>query len=237
MMGLFSGITKAIGSIGGFLSGLGPAAPLIGAGLDFLGGRADRRAQEQFARSGLGWRIEDGARYGLHPLASAGAAGGPQFQPVFVPGTYANAFGQTADNYANRGLQKKNAELMDAQIAEARSRTLLNLSNARRGDLATPSSVTGATGGIEQLLQAFDSRYGGGERGIRVEPQPDLPARQTVTLGKYSAVGPNPEAFEVGIGELIAGAAIYGPQWLNAWLRDKGAARPGTGPRRRSRNR
>lgn len=39
--------------------------------------RANMSAQERFARDGLGWRIEDAKKHGIHPLAAIGASPGP----------------------------------------------------------------------------------------------------------------------------------------------------------------
>lgn len=235
-MGLFSGISKIFKGVAGAASGFlgGPFAPLLGAGIDYLGARADRKQQQAFAQSGLGMRIEDGARYGLHPLASAGATGGPQYQPVNAPGTWSNAFGQVQNNIANKSNIAKSNELLDAQIAETRSRTLLNLANTRRGDLSTRPAITGATGGMEQLLRALDRSSGGGERPVVNEPERQYPMSQRVTLGNRTMVGPNSEPLEVGLSELAAGALIYGPQYLTQVLED--AARS-VGERTRSKGR
>lgn len=221
-MGLFSGLSSIFKGVAGAASGFlgGPFAPLLGAGLDFLGARADRKQQQAFAQSGLGMRIEDGARYGLHPLASAGATAGPQFQPVNAPGTWSNAFGQVGANLNNKKNAALSNELLEAQIAETRSRTLLNMANSRRGDLTSPPAISGATGGMEQLLKALDRNTGGGERPVANEPERQYPARQRVTLGKYTAWGPNPEAFELGLSEAAANAMIYGPQILVQYLED-----------------
>jgi len=42
-----------------------------------------------------------------------------------------------------------------------------------------------------------------------------------VQLGKYEATGLNPEAFEIGLGELIAGGLIYAPQWGATYFGEK----------------
>lgn len=221
-MGLFSGLKSIFKGVAGAASGFlgGPFAPLLGAGLDFLGARADRKQQQAFAQSGLGMRIEDGARYGLHPLASAGATAGPQFQPVNTPGTWSNAFGQVGANLSNKKNAALSNELLEAQIAETRSRTLLNMSNSRRGDLASPPLISGATGGMEQLLKALDRSSGGGERPVVNEPERQYPMSQRVTLGNRTMVGPNSEPLEVGLSELAAGALIYGPQYITQVLED-----------------
>lgn len=195
---------------------------LIGSvGSSLLGGifgkkkqKNDTAFQREFAQKGLGWKIQDGKKHGLHPLASIGGVGA-QYQPTAGSpmADAAAGVGRGIETYAARRqdapLAKKQAELIDAQIAESRSRTLLNASNARRPIYGPTPGVTGVTSGLEGMDPGE-----GGTRPVRREPTPDMPARQKVSLGKDSAVGPNPEAFEVGISELLAGAAIYGPQWL-----------------------
>jgi hypothetical protein len=82
------GLGSFLGSAGGFLLG-GPAGSWLG---NQLGGAYDahkaygdyqstnnqnRKMQYEFAKHGLGWRIEDAKKYGIHPLAAIGAAPGP----------------------------------------------------------------------------------------------------------------------------------------------------------------
>lgn len=158
--------------------------------------------------------FDAGAKYGLHPLAMVGSATG--YAPVGdasgegLADIY-NALQDRKQEKEDGKLRAKEEALIDAQIEEARSRSQLNRVNAIRPffgpggiqDLGTPGRDPGALG----------------DRGTRREPTPDLGATQTLSLGRHTAVGPNPEAFEVGLSELAAGLAVYGPQWLMSFLR------------------
>lgn len=195
------------------------ALETIGAGLEIAGG-----LKNLFGKSGpspweqsfnsLKGAFEAADQFGIHRLAVAGSPAG--YSPVpSMAAEGAMQAGQALTDYAqskgDKSIQRKQEQLVDAQIQEARSRTILNQANARR-------AVSGPQPGLGQatnrIAEALDRLPDGGPRGVRDEPQPNLPARQKVTIGDKTAVGPNPEAFEVGISELIAGALIYGPQWL-----------------------
>lgn len=206
---------------------------LISAGGSLLGGilgkskppglKYVQNAARASTRGGLSGAIQTARKHGIHALSALGSAQG---YSVPYGGTDNSALGAgiadaaatAGQAMASRGLRKKEEELLDAQIAESRSRTLLNVENSRRPLYGPVPSISGITGG----LRGSDPGSTSG-RGLRVEPTPHLGARQVVALGDVEATGPNPEAFEVGLSELLAGALIYGPQWLGKFLA-KGAS-------------
>lgn len=151
---------------------------------------------------------------GLHRLAVAGSPAGYSPAPSYAAEGLMNA-GQAIARYGEyregRKLARKNEELVDAQIAEVRSRTVLNEANARRALMVPQPGLGGA---MPAIARAFDNTARGKERPVSIEPERDMPATQTVTFGDQTGRGLNPEAFEVGISELLTGLAIYGPQWL-----------------------
>lgn len=153
-------------------------------------------------------------KYGLHRLAVAGSPAGYSPAPTVTRRGFAEA-GQAIRDYGlhreNKAMAAKEKELIDAQIEETRSRTMLNNANSRRAFIGPQPGLGDIT---SRLGEAFDRLSNGGSRTIRREPEADLPATSTVTLGPVSGRGPNAEAFEIGLSELIAGALIYGPQWL-----------------------
>lgn len=197
-------------------------------GLGSLFGSQGPSAKKQSYGSVKG-AIQAGAEYGLHPLASIGGATGysPSGQTNPLEGI-GEALQKLGARNENKALAAKEKELIDAQIAESRSRTLMNVGNARRGLIGSQGAL-GITGSV---VPALDSAPGGGKRGVRIEPEPQLGASQRVTLGSLDAIGPNPEAFEVGLSELIAGLGIYGPQWLYKLYRQgqKKIVKPGPTP-------
>lgn len=206
-MGLLSGFGKAIG---GFLGG--PIPGLIGTGLELLGagkqlfgkGPPGPGAQAYQQLMGVARAADE---LGLHRLTVAGSPAG------YSPAPMSQAEGLMAAGQSLRAgrLSPKENELIDAQIEEARSRTILNQANARRAFIGPQPGLgqVNAFGG-----EAFDRLANGGDRSVSREPERDQPATQTVTFRDFTGRGPNPEAFEVGVSELLAGALVYGPQWL-----------------------
>lgn len=199
-------------------SALKIASTLAGIGSAFGGSGPGPRQQ---AKGQLMGAFEAADKAGLHRLAVAGSPAG--YSPV--PSGQAEGLMRASETL--RGLNQgkksraKEMELIDAQIEEARSRTALNEANARRAMSGPQPGLGGASPRLQRALEAFDQSYrGAGNRGVRVEPEGDLPATQTVTLGPYGGRGPFAEAFEVGISELIAGGLIYGPQWLAGAIKD-----------------
>lgn len=168
------------------------------------------KQQERFAKNSMTWRIRQGRKAGLHPLAMVGGAGA-QYTPVQGDTSHTASAAETVRGYVtsklDKQIQRKNIDLIDAQIAEARSRTLINLGNARRAS-ATMPALTGAAG-----------QKPGDERQTVLEPHRDTPAGTTVDLGGMKAKGLNPDAFEVGLSELVAGLVMYGPQWIYQFLK------------------
>lgn len=203
------------------------AAGAVVSGLGSIFGKKKGPSPYEQSYGSIAGAIEAGAKYGLHPLASIGGAQGyspaPTESPLDDLGIALSRLGQQKQDAQTRAKER---ELIDAQIAEARSRTLLNVSNSRRGFTGPVPGVTGVTGGLE----AFDSAPPGASqpRGVDVRPETAQPATQTVTFGDKTMRGPNPEAFEIGIGELLAGLSIYGPQWI--WQKYQDAAQKEAGP-------
>ena len=168
---------------------------------------------------------------GIHPLAALGS--GATYAPAGSMGNSA-FLADAADNVGQgirqaaeararsraeadgREMGAKQVQLIDAQIEEARSRTLLNAANAKRLIGPQLPRVSGDRGGLE-VMSGGNTMDG---RPIVKEPAADLPARQRVQLGNISATGLNPDAFEVGVSELAAGLLIYGPQWLYNWANE-----------------
>lgn len=222
LLGGSSGLLGSLGGLGGIGSALGGLGSLVG-GL-FGGGSSKSPNYKKQARDSILGAVDAAREVGLHPLAALGAAGGGGggFSVPSVGDRVGNTLeglGDTLQRFGDRKaeepLQKKQLTLLDAEIAEARSRTVLNAANARRALTGPIPKITGISGGLESL-----DRPPLGRRPINVEPESNKSARQTVSLGRHTAVGPNPDAFEVGLSELIAGAMIYGPQWLGAELKD-----------------
>lgn len=196
-----------------FLPGLkevGLGLELIGAAKNVFGPKPPGPGRQSYEQLMGAFKAADEA--GLHRLSVAGSPAG--YSPA--PSTAADGLLQAGQALQNTASQKKQDQLIDAQIAESRSRTILNEANSRRA-LAGPQPGLGSSLG---QVQAFDLAANGGARTVSVEPERDLPATQTVTLGNKTSRGLNPEAFEVGLSELIAGLLIHGPQWANSALKE-----------------
>ena len=223
---------KALGAVGkglGWLGGGSAAAKGLGTAVQaaspFLLKGPGPKAQSYGSLMGA-FKAADEA--GLHRLSVAGSPAG--YTPA--PSAAAEGLMSAGRSMAAQPNSKKQSQLLDAQIAEARSRTVLNQANARRA-LSGPQPGLGQAGNA--VAEAFDRLADSGPRRISREPERDMPATQTVTLGDFTGRGPNPEAFEVGVSELLAGGLIYGPQWISSALKDAVEnATPARGRRRGS---
>lgn len=222
MKNIVRNVVKGVSKLGkaavGWLGGPVPGA--IGTGLELLGGIKSATGSGGSTPYTQSYDQLMGAfaaadKAGLHRLTVAGSPAG------YSPAPMAEAQGLLDAGAALRSRpSKKETELIDAQIEEARSRTALNNANTRRSLLGPQPGLGGFT---PRLRDSLDRAQDGGDRGYRVEPTPDLGARQGVTLGDYTAWGPNPEPFEVGLSELLVGGLIYGPQWMYKFLKDESA--------------
>lgn len=115
---------------------------LISGASSLLGGALDRKDQKHAAGREMEDKILMGRKYGLHPLASIGAQTSG-YAPV-MSGAFESAgnaiqtgLAQRANARSASGLERKQEQLMDAQILEATSRTRLNEANAKRALVGT----------------------------------------------------------------------------------------------------
>lgn len=233
-MGLGSIFKKVGGAIVGGLTGnplatIGTGLELLGAGKKVFGGDGPGPQAQSYQQLKGAFRAADEA--GLHRLAVAGSPAG--YSPV--PAQAADGLMQAGQALRGHGLQAKEKELIDAQIAEARSRTALNNANSKRALMGPQPGLGGHTAGtISDLVSAHRDQVGG-PRPFKVEPARDVPLTGRTGIGDTSVVAPSEDAFSVGVDELVAGALIYGPQWLTAQIRKLGekARAAGTEPRDR----
>lgn len=211
-MGILSSLskvaTKALGIAGG------PIGQAVGLGLEFAGGLKDAfgRGPTSYGPGKQSYSQLMGAfkaadRAGLHRLAVAGSPAG--YSPA--PMSEANGL-LTAGQALRAGPSAKERELIDAQIEEARSRTILNQANARRAMLGPQPGLGGASSRLIDALSAHTDRQGGA-RGVEVVPERDVPLTNTVNAGRAAMNAPNEEAFSVGADELLIGMLVYGPQY------------------------
>jgi len=205
MMSVLGGIGSVLGGLSGFF------------------GKDSAPSQGRQIYSQVQGAVTAGKEFNLHPLAVLGNtssyAPAPANNVQDGLASMGNALQNMGQMKADKAAAAKANELMDAQIAEARSRTLLNLGNANRA-MVGPSAPTGATGGLEQIVGGAGTTYSPhvthnqSKRPMAVEPERDYPVTSRVGVGDKSVWVPNPEAFEVGLSELIAGAMVMGPQLL-----------------------
>lgn len=110
---------------------------LISAGSSLLGGIFGRNTQKKAAGREMQQKILMGQKYGLHPSTSIGAQTSG-YQPVMNQAftsagqSIQQGMAAKADAKADRAREDRGQALLDAQIAEAQSRTILNKANAQR---------------------------------------------------------------------------------------------------------
>lgn len=161
---------------------------LISAGGNILGGLLGKgKSPGQTVRAQMRAAISTGAKYGLHPLASIGAASGGYSTGNVLGDGLAAAADALAQGVAAKGekaaadrAQIKAEEVADAQIAEARSRTLLNLQNAKRAAVTIDPYAPRRENALMRVM---------------------LENGETVLV-------PNPDVYEIGPGELTTGRVL-----------------------------
>jgi hypothetical protein len=120
-MGLFSGIlsgaTKALG-----IGSSGWAAPLVGAGLSFLGGERANRQNVDLSNTAYQRSMADMRKAGLNPILAGklGGASTPVMQNTMQPAV-ASAM-QMRQTESNVGLQEQQEILMQEQVKEIAER-------------------------------------------------------------------------------------------------------------------
>jgi hypothetical protein len=120
-MGLFSGIlsgaTKALG-----IGSSGWAAPLVGAGLSFLGGERANRQNVDLSNTAYPRSMADMRKAGLNPILAGklGGASTPVMQNTMQPAV-ASAM-QMRQTESNVGLQEQQEALMQEQVKEIAER-------------------------------------------------------------------------------------------------------------------
>lgn len=173
------GIFSAIGSI-------------FGAGKAAKEARRDREYQQLFAQQGLGWKIEDGKRYGLHPLESIGGVGA-SYQPVGDGGAgqmYANA-GRSVD----RAIQNK----MTNNVLQSE----IDLNNANRDLVIAQAETIRRDANNARNLTTKGSPTTSTENGDGPEVTQDVLRRFVNPDGTSSDIPVGPDVSEVVMGGII----------------------------------
>ena len=210
-----------------------PIGALIGAGASLLGGFLNRKSAEKQQDKALAANarrirttVADAKAAGIHPLAALGSSA-PTYSINAVPGmgdAVASAGQQLGDGIDRMNSRKMRQQQMTTATRVADSEISLNEAQAR---LAEARAIT-ELANVEKRLQyqagttnalpspaaliSPDKNPDGSAREVQIEPHRNLPSRHTVTFGDRTVAGPNPEAFELGLGEIAAAFAIYGPQ-------------------------
>lgn len=184
-------------------------------GLGGLFGRSRGPSPKDQAYQQLKGAFKAADEAGIHRLAVAGSPAGYSPAPYHAAEGIMQAGNALADygrHRENRGLQRKQEQLLDAQVEEARSRTVLNQANARRA-LAGPQPGLGGVGGAtQQTLNRIERILAGNDRKGTREPYRNMPGGASIRVGDGTYYYPNSEALEVGLSELMAAGIILGPQ-------------------------
>lgn len=177
-----------------FLGGIGSA--LLGGLFGSSAKKKELAYQREFAQHGIRWRVADAKAAGIHPLAALGSPGA-QYQPSNATpwADAARSIGeqlqQRTQGKTDKALAAKQGELLDAQVAEARSRTLLNETNALR---AMPRPGVAVRRPASQD-DPYEMRQENALIKVRLENG------EVITM-------PNPDVYEIGPAELVTGRGI-----------------------------
>ena len=155
--------------------------------------RDQQRRALNFERNRISYLADDAKRAGIHPYAALGAGAGYSnpYTSSPVGSAIADGVGAVGDaidgkigEAKGKNLRAKQGELLDAQIAETRSRTVLNSANAKRA-LIGPRAAT----------DPFGMRKENALIEVKLEDG---------TIVKI----PNPDVYEIGPTELATGRGI-----------------------------
>lgn len=219
-MPIFGMLGTALGGLIGSGKGAALASSLGGA----LGQRLDAKKAgprgnpyKKMARQALA--------AGIHPLEALRSGGAQMYSgtgrmPIGSAIARTAAYDKFESILSGDAARDRARDKLDDDIA----RVNLDIARRRLSDLST-GGVGIYSGGVRSPStralpvggEAYDKSPNVDERGVRVEPEGDLPATQTVTLGEQTARTPFSEAWETGLSELAAGAIIMGPQWLHGY--------------------
>lgn len=208
----------------------------IGAAADLYTARENRQSQEEFAKHGIRWRVEDAQAAGVHPLFALGGGVTP-----FTP--QATAFAEAGQNIGRaaftsmtegeRALQEANLKVLastaarnDAEAAWFNSRAATN-SQAARSATAFPISATNAPEvnalyadalKLEPDVMVSRSIYDEGQTAGERHPGMrsfTLPGGMDVLLPATQGGG-IPEDIDASLLPFVIGANLerYGPRWL-----------------------
>lgn len=163
-MGLFSGITKAIGKVAGVVSDLSPIGSLIGGFATNSANKANAQAANAFTKEQLQnrhqWEVQDLLKAGLNPILSAGGTpsigGSAKADTVNVGELTSNSARANAMNKAqlesiDATIRKTNADTATALTQAALNKAAINKTNADTA-LVTNSASNAAMN--NQLLRA-----------------------------------------------------------------------------------
>lgn len=204
----------------GLLSSIGKVVGIASSAAGILGGLKKPKGPGDMLKS----TVKAGAKVGLHPLASIGYQGGYS-EPASVLGEIARGGGEISDqlnaidqrkiDQATTKKQEARQAVLDAatlrrteaEIAEARSRTILNNANSKRvlDEAGTGAIGNGSLGGLDQLTG----------RKVQNEPTRDAPLFiRTTDKDGDTVYLLNEDVAGVGIDEAIAAGATILPQKL-----------------------
>lgn len=205
----------------GLLSSIGSVAKIASSVAGIAGGLKKPKGPGDQLKS----TVKAGQKVGLHPLASIGFQGGYS-EPASLLGDIARGGSNIAGELQNidqrreekatnkreqarqERLDALTAARTEAEIAEARSRYLLNLANFKRAlGEAVPGTANGSVGGLEQMEGPPSPRP------TQRDPHKDVPLwNKSVQPDGSTVYIPNEEAFSVGLDEMLGSGSMVGAQ-------------------------
>jgi len=227
-MGLFSSIGKIVSkaapfigaatgqpwlaSLGTFANSAGGSA-LIEGGLSLLGGKGGKKTGPTTNLVAL---RNQALKAGFNPLTALMATGGQGFNTVTEPklstsAFIANALKNGSDAYRDQ-VFKDQQVMLDQQKIDALKTEAANIGNYRQSPLGGAPAIQTTTNektGQQPHLAGFEKA-----EKAPVENVPLTFQYRTGANGSREWVGLNPDAWEIGLGELAGGALVHGGAYL-----------------------
>jgi len=176
------------------------AASGLGALVSYDSARSQIKAQKQFAKKGIQWRVKDAKAAGLHPLYALGAQI-PSFSPVMdATGSHLAQMGQDISRARKATLSPTEQKLIDLQLAQAQA----GLDRTYAETALLQAERLKAVSGSFKFIPEPNTKESGGNAGSIFGGQTIDTTRQKVPANTVTPLAPDLPSTNTA-GSLVAG--------------------------------